>query len=193
MRRSVIHGATVLCLVVGLGGCIGTTPEQAARERLPRGGDDDDEGGPEHRPGQPCLVCHTGGLTGTQPAFAIAGTIVGSAGGGGVRDAHVVLIDNAGHLFCAATNRAGNFMIEVDDTLTAPQQRDRGRLKIPWEPVFPVTVIKVSRSTCDVSGPLAPGERTMASLVNREGSCAACHGPDANARSVGPIVVEDGT
>ena len=197
IRARTIRRAAALCVALALGGCIGTTPEDAARARLPRGdgrdeGEDDDDG-PEHRPGQPCLVCHTGGLTGDSPAFAIAGTIVASAGGRGVNGALVAMVDNAGHFFCAATNRAGNFMVEVDDGLSAPRQRDDGRLKIPWAPVFPVTVIKVSRSTCDVGAPLALGERTMASLVNRDGSCASCHGPEATARSVGPIVLGDGT
>lgn len=43
--------------------CLGTPPEEAERNALPR---DDGEGGGTHRPGQPCLLCH---------GFEVAGTV----------------------------------------------------------------------------------------------------------------------
>lgn len=98
-----------------LGACIGTTPEERERAGLGPG----DDGDAEHRPGQPCLVCHD--------ELAIAGTVYLTADDpddAGLEGARVVLVDADGAEEEAVTNRAGNFMIE------------RRR----WQPRFPVSV-----------------------------------------------------
>ncbi len=174
-------------LALLLAACLGTSPEDEARRALgpeppgfcdeggtdhDDGEEDEDEGCAEHRPGQPCLVCHDD--------FAIAGTVFLRAGDGvGVEGADVLIADDRGHLFAARTNRTGNFMVEVDGDLRAPRQRERGRLSIPWKPVFPLQVA------------VRHGEllQVMESRVHREGSCGACHTEEAGAASAGPVYV----
>ena len=159
-----------IAIAVALAGCIGTSPEDAEREALP----DDEDGDPEHRPGQPCLLCHD---------FAIAGTVYYRASDPvGFENAEVDIEDAAGHRFVALTNSAGNFMIEVRGDLTAPEQRSRGLLELPWQPVFPLSIAVRGDGV----------ERTMESLAWREGSCAGCHGPTVEADSAGPIYIVEG-
>lgn len=152
---------------LALAGCIGTTPEDAERRALP----DDEDGEPEHRPGQPCLLCHD---------FAIAGTVYYRASDRtGFEGAEVDIEDAAGNRFVALTNRAGNFIVEVRGGLSAPEQRSRGRLDVPWEPEFPLSIAVRSGGV----------EQVMESLAWREGSCAGCHGPTVEADSAGPIYI----
>lgn len=144
--------------------CIGQSPEERARADQGPGEDGDEE----HRPGQPCLVCHGAAYHPGNDVFVLAGTVyptVDAPDDRGLEGVEVSFIDDAGHEFFALTNRVGNFMVEVRSGLEAPQQRARGRLRIPWEPVFPVSVAVLYQSE-DVS---------MESLIWRDGSCAACH------------------
>jgi hypothetical protein len=60
--------------------------------------------GPEHRPGQPCLVCHTG-EPGDPPQFSVAGTVYQTSG------AVVKLTDSTGKTATKTTNSAGNFYL----------------------------------------------------------------------------------
>jgi hypothetical protein len=155
---------------LALAACIGTTPEDAERDALPGGGGD-----PEHRPGQPCLLCH---------GFAIAGTVYYRASDrSGIEGAEVDIEDDLGRRFVARTNRAGNFMVRVRSGLDAPEQRSRGRLDIPWEPEFPLAIVVRARGV----------ETEMESLAWREGSCAGCHGPTVEADSAGKIYVVEET
>ena len=154
--------------------CIGTSPEQAAREELPNPYDDD--GDAEHRPGQPCLVCHGADYHPGEEVFVLAGTVFptpGTDARDGMAGVSVEFVDDAGHEFHTLSNRAGNFMISVDEDLSAPRTRRRGGLAIPWQPVFPVRVAVSYGNTYT----------EMESLIWREGSCAACHtgvvGPDS--------------
>jgi hypothetical protein len=76
------------------------------------------EVGPDHRPGQPCLVCHDND-------FIVAGTVYDSADNPtGVSDVTVHLFDYAGATHDAVTGRSGNFYV--------PRQR--------WTPVWPLKV-----------------------------------------------------
>jgi hypothetical protein len=153
--------------LAALAGCLGTTPEEAERQALP----DDDDGDPEHRPGQPCLLCHD---------FAIAGTVYFRASDRvGIEGAEVDVTDDAGNRFVALTNRAGNFIVSVEGDGPEPRQRDRGQLEIPFEPVFPIEIAVRARGE----------EAIMESLAWREGSCAGCHRPDVAADSPGPVYV----
>lgn len=156
-----------------LAACLGTSPEDAARDAL---GDYRGEGEPEHRPGQPCLTCHD---------FAIAGTVFLYADDEvGVSGALVTITDDAGHQFTAPTNRTGNFIVTVKSGIDSPRMTRRGLLQIPWEPVFPLRVV-VQRG--DVV-------REMESWIWREGSCAGCHhGGQDEADSVAKIfLLEEG-
>lgn len=137
--------------------------------------------GPLHRAGQPCLLCHSdGGPAGDKP-FAIAGTIfaTNAPGSPGQKDVLVRFVDGSGGFpnFDPVTNESGNFFVRVDDwpKLTFPA---RVAIFPPGKPAQP-----------------------MASTINREGSCNACHQPniappfssddaDYNAQSIGQIFVE---
>lgn len=146
-----------LPLALLLAACLGTSPEDAEREALGPYGDDDD-GDPEHRPGQPCLVCHD--------EFVVAGTVFLYADDDvGVGGAVVEVEDAEGRIFSAPTNRTGNFMVSVKGGISAPQLSRRGNLLIPWDPVFPLRV-NVRRNGV---------ERDMESWIWREGACAGCH------------------
>lgn len=125
--------------------------------------------GPTHRPGQPCLLCHEGGL-GHPPAFSVAGTVFDHPSDPrGVNGATVSLTDANGAGFNAITNTVGNFYI-------TPAQ---------WTPAFPLTVI--------VTG--AGGQKvTMHTDIGRDGACGACHvdppGPSSPGRVY--LALDDG-
>ena len=73
--------------------------------------------GPTHRPGQPCLLCHSD--------FNVAGTVFVSpddrTGAAGVS---VNLLDSEGHAFVATTNEVGNFFVRTGE----------------YQPVYPMKV-----------------------------------------------------
>lgn len=106
-----------------------------------------------HRPGQPCLVCHTD-YEGAAPAFAVAGTVFTRGSDGALAPAvgvSVTIFDSAAGQRKPCTNAAGNFFVKRED----------------W---------------ADITFPLnaQAGDRGMSSLIGRDGSCASCHKlPDA--------------
>lgn len=100
--------------------------------------------------------------------FVLAGTVYRRATDSdahGLAGAAVEVTDAAGHEFTALTNRVGNFMVQVEAGLSSPQQREKGRLRIPWKPVFPLNVAVSYQGLT----------QEMESQVWREGSCAGCH------------------
>ncbi|AKT42079.1 uncharacterized protein CMC5_063020 [Chondromyces crocatus] len=117
--------------------------------------------GPLHRAGQPCLLCHDGGVT---TPFSVAGTIhrladAPVAAGGVV----VSLVDKRGVTFEAATNCAGNFFVRPGD----------------FTPEYPMWVT------------IERGEwrQEMESPVNGDGSCATCHTSETGTRSAGQVYI----
>jgi hypothetical protein len=128
-----------------------------------------------HRPGQPCLVCHSD--------FAFAGTVYQEDFVTPFEGATVNLLDTAGDQLQANTNSAGNFIIRKSDlppTFTYPvgtYADDAGNA------VFGITVVG--------SDPNNPAQ--MVTQIGREGSCNACHTPAASVSSPGPIYVTTGT
>jgi hypothetical protein len=124
--------------------------------------------GPNHRPGQPCLVCHGGsGPASTQ--FALAGTIYQAQTGALVpqNGASIAVNDATGSKATATTNTAGNFFI----------------LQSQWAPVFPVHVDSVGYN--DVS-------TGMETHIGRDGSCATCHSDPAGGDLVGHVYLAPG-
>lgn len=101
-----------------------------------------------HRPGQPCVVCHSA-YEGASPAFAVAGTVFTQGADGKLAPAaglSVTIFDSAAGLRKACTNAAGNFFVSKDD----------------WQDItFPLNA--------------QAGNRGMTSLIGRDGSCASCH------------------
>ena len=126
----------------------------------------DEKGTPSatHRPGQPCLACHSK-YGGAKPEMAVGGTVYAISGKTEkklvpAKDIRVTVLDADGDTRKACSNSAGNFWVP----------------KEYWG---------------DVVFPLAPvaGGIVMHSLVNRDGSCASCHGLTPSPTSPGPIYV----
>lgn len=123
----------------------------------------------EHRPGQPCVLCHSDGGPASNKKFAIAGTVFDSdkPGAKGVTGVKVFFIDSANQDRQAVTNNAGNFFIREED----------------WSDLtFPFKT-GVARGAATAK---------MQTTVNREGSCNFCHGLVASRDSIGPVVAPGG-
>lgn len=131
--------------------------------------------GPVHRPGQPCVVCHSKGGPASDFPFAIAGTIFETSlpDSRGADETEVLFVDANNAKLNAFTNASGNFYVresEWDD------------LAYPFK-----TGVKKKGAR----------EILMTSTINREGSCNFCHKPHRDSRyslptddpreSVGPI------
>jgi mono/diheme cytochrome c family protein len=166
--------------------CLAESPQEA--EPAVQG--DYEDGDEEHRPGQPCLLCHSS--DGHFPAapgektFEIGGTVYGSVEADeddGLEDVEVIFRDARGDEFAALSNRAGNFLVEVNSSLSAPRRRSKGVLQVPRKPLYPLEV-RIRRGE---------NEQRMKTKIWRNGSCAHCHGPKAGADSVGRIDLFNGT
>ncbi|HEX4514458.1 MAG TPA: hypothetical protein VH054_13000 [Polyangiaceae bacterium] len=73
--------------------------------------------GPTHRPGQPCLLCHSD--------FSVAGTVfTDPTSVTAATNVSVNLTDSQSRTFVATTNEVGNFFVKNDD----------------WQPVYPMKV-----------------------------------------------------
>jgi hypothetical protein len=110
--------------------------------------------GPLHRPGQPCVVCHSDGGPASDMKFAVAGTIFETADKDamGANEVTVLFIDASSNQRQTVTNEAGNFYIPDGDwpDLTYP---------------FKVGIVKANTPV------------QMHSTINREPSCNFCHEP----------------
>jgi hypothetical protein len=119
--------------------------------------------GPDHRPNQPCLVCH-GGLGPAKQQFSIGGTIYAVQGQSApAKGATVQIKDITGAVVTAQSNEAGNFYITVQE----------------WIPTYP-TLPTVT---------LGSMSQTMTTHVGRDGSCASCHLDPPSATQAGHIWV----
>jgi hypothetical protein len=110
--------------------------------------------GPEHRPGQPCVLCHSDGGPASDHPFVIAGTIfeTNQPDSKGAEGVTVFFIDAASATRNYDTNAAGNFFIP---------QSEWSDLTFP----FKTGIVKGGK------------QFPMNSTVNREGSCNFCHRP----------------
>jgi hypothetical protein len=130
-----------------------------------------------HRPGQPCLACHSA-YAGASPQMTFGGTVYVKDMDGKLAPAagvEINVVDWAGVPRKACSNKAGNFFLE----------------KANWkDAAFPLKV--------------SAGSRQMNSIIGRDGSCGSCHKiplPDgektldpvtgANYDSSGAILVDD--
>jgi hypothetical protein len=121
--------------------------------------------GPLHRPGQPCVACHS--EAGGASPFSLAGTVVTEfAAKKPVGNVSVAIVDAARRTFTATTNCAGNFFIRESE----------------YAPTYPAWV----------TIRLGTLEREMSSPWYREGSCATCHVHPRSETSSGPVyIIED--
>jgi hypothetical protein len=125
--------------------------------------------GPDHRPGQPCTVCH-GGLGPAKVKFSLAGTVfIDRSGTTPAAGAALQFEDANGGTYHVQTNQAGNFYLQPGD----------------WSPTFPVSVPLLSYSSSGGT----PTTQTMSTSDNRDGSCASCHGLTPSPTSPGPVYV----
>jgi hypothetical protein len=120
--------------------------------------------GPLHRPGQPCVLCHSG--QGNAPTFLLAGTVYVAAGSlTPIDGVQVSLIDSLNHQFVATTNCAGNFFVRPQDfSSDAPIWVTMRR-----DAVF----------------------RAMNTAIYRDGSCAGCHSDPASRSATGHVYLID--
>ncbi len=147
--RVPVRASLGLALAVSLFSCrYDPVPQEVIDSLGPEQGTPDEN----HRPGQPCVVCH-GPYGGVAPKMAFAGTLFAIK-----EDAlipapgvNVEVFDSSGdsRKACSKTP-SGNFYLEAKD----------------WEEVaFPLTVVV--------------GSGRMTSLIGRDASCGSCHkGPD---------------
>jgi hypothetical protein len=115
--------------------------------------------GPDHRPGQPCVLCHSAGGPASDDVFALAGTVYETADARvGAPGVEILLVDSHGttptrvidgNVVPILTSRAGNFFVRDTEW---PDLR------------FPVKTA-ISRDTY----------HQMQSHIAREPSCAGCH------------------
>jgi hypothetical protein len=168
-------------LLLLLPGCL---VESRATEAADALGPEVGDVGPEHRPGQPCLVCHSDppGDGRGELLFALAGTVYRRASDEtGAFGLFVDVIDADGELYSVETNLAGNFAFALDPSVVGVVDDGDGVARIARPPRYPVTVS------------LSDGvrEKEMETLIQREGSCNACHAPEPSATSVGKIYFEE--
>lgn len=138
-----------------LAGCFGQ-PGSADEDAL--GDVDHEPTGDEHRPGQPCLVCHGAEYSPGGDVFEVAGTIYETIDSQtGLDDVDVIITDADDREIRLRSNRAGNFYLEEGDATIR----------------YPLTVAIESG-----------GQRMqMTSPILREGSCAHCHTKDGPSES----------
>jgi hypothetical protein len=105
--------------------------------------------GENHRPGQPCLVCH-GGEGPASLVFAAGGTVYDNpTSSNGVSGVTVTLLDAQNKTGTATTNSVGNFFLRASD----------------YAPSFPVDV------TIEYMG----SSVSMETHIGRDASCGSCH------------------
>lgn len=145
-RGAIMLAGAVVALALAAFGASACRYDPVPQQVIDDLGDEPGEPGPNHRPGSPCLACHST-YEGATP-FAIGGTVYSQDNGALTpeKDVLVVVTDTKGDTRNACSNAAGNFYI----------------LKADWPDItFPLSVT--------TSGTL------MRSLIGREGSCAFCH------------------
>jgi len=126
--------------------------------------------GPFHRPGQPCVVCHSENGT-TKLQMVLGGTVFADLTSfKGVTDVDVVFTDSIGQTMTTTTNCVGNFYISSNS----------------WSPKFPLAV-EVRFPVFNMDGTeqmqsdgnggmkLVQKVKAMGSVISRDGSCADCH------------------
>jgi hypothetical protein len=126
--------------------------------------------GPDHRPGQPCNVCH-GGIGPATLRFSLAGTVYTYIYDTSqpASSAQITIQDATGSQWHTTSTGSGNFFVLQDN----------------WSPTYPITV----PSILDSSGNPKANPAQMTTLDNRDGSCADCHGQTPSTTSVGPVYI----
>lgn len=166
-------------------GCLGTSPEEEARDALGVGEECERIGGgegPEHCPGEPCLACHSEDYHPGEASFILAGTVYDYIDDtDGRQGVTISFVDAELRPFTVTSNRTGNFMVSVDHEDGAVMREDgRGRTWLPFRPTYPLSVGVITPEVA----------RNMRSYIWREGSCAYCHDDHKTATSTGHVYVQ---
>jgi len=170
LRPLLVLGKLALLVTLSIsGGC--TDPVRDAQ--IQALGDETGPIGPDHRPGQPCVLCHSAGGPASNKPFALAGTIYKNATDDtGAKDITVQFVDARGQgpfQLPLPTSDSGNFYVPLED----------------WPKLaFPV---RVALYTDPNKAPV----QTMKSLIGREGSCNYCHRPNVIPEAGGKLSKED--
>ncbi len=147
--------AALLASAAGCGNPVTDNAIEAWGGELP-----DVPAGEHHRPGQPCVLCHSV-AGGASPEMVLGGTVFADQQSFvPVEGAKVIVFDSVGDRFEMTTNCIGNFYLPRDDRA----------------PLFPLAV-EVHCPTYDASGEKLEVEKvvSMNSWISRDGSCATCH------------------
>lgn len=158
-------------LILAFAMCVSCT-EPVREKQIQALGDEDPNVpiGVDHRPGQPCLVCHADGGPASNKPFVLAGTVYqtrasNSPGAGGL---FVRFTDatGAGPNVDIQTSQSGNFFVTADQ--------------------FPGMAFPVKAALFDKDKTFL---QAMQTTINREGSCNFCHDTltDDSRRSIGAI------
>jgi hypothetical protein len=180
-RRRPASAVAIAC-AVGLAPVAASCTDPVRDRALDALGDEDPAVpvGPDHRAGQPCLLCHSPGGPASGDPFAVAGTIYATNAprAPGAPGVVVRFVDaaNGSPRSDAVTSASGNFFVSEGD----------------WDKItFPLRVA--------IFPPGAPAQ-PMSTTIDREGSCNFCHRPapepplspedaEEQRRSVGPVFV----
>lgn len=147
---------SLLLPVLSLAGATASCTDPVLDQEIEALGPEQGEPGPDHRPGQPCVLCHSEFGTAPDSVFTLAGTVFDAPTRYvGVEGVEVRIVDSGNSKWTAISNRAGNFYLT----------KGQGEVK------FPVRV-RISKGGV---------ERPMLSHIGREPSCAGCHFNPPNA------------
>lgn len=116
--------------------------------------------GEHHRPGQPCVLCHSI-AGGASPRLLLGGTIFADQTSFlPVEGAEIVIYDAVGDSYTMTSNCIGNFFLEAGDKT----------------PQFPLGA-EIRCPTYSASGEPLEAKKvvSMNSWISRDGSCATCH------------------
>lgn len=157
--------AALALVSISIAGCLGApTPSEEEAEAIGH-----EDSGPEHNPGQPCVLCHGDDMFAGGTIF-LDPTDPDTRGLDGVR---VTITDAQGRSADAITNRAGNFYFSRGGFEDAAW--------LSFDPVFPLRV-RVEQ------GDLA---QEMITGIQRERSCSACHRGQPGTDSIGRVYLRD--
>jgi hypothetical protein len=167
MSQRILRACVLVLSFVWFGLHCGSPVDRAAIEAL----GPEREGvrtGPEHRPGQPCLACHS--ERGFAPNFAVAGTLFEDREGSRpLVGATVTVRDAKGVETVMVSNKVGNFFPGSKASASstgAPGQPKEARGKAQDITLtYPIRV-KITRDGKDLA---------MQTAVHQEGACAGCH------------------
>jgi hypothetical protein len=164
MKRALLS----ILVAAGLAGIGSGCTDPVRDDAIDALGDEEGEPGPEHRPGQPCLLCHSEGGPASDKAFALAGTVYESdePGAKGKAEVFVGFKDARGGSPKSPiqTGPSGNFYVPIDE----------------WPDMsFPVRV-GLYKGNVSEGAP----DAIMKSLINREGSCNYCHKPNIDPKDL---------